>query len=461
MQRSLNIVTPANDIPPTNSLTEEFENLANIEEETKSDQEYSDARLDFETPNITNMINDNERCVRNEQNDIKTLVQFRGKSELIAQELLDSIENLRKQYHWNDDRTIRVFGSRLKGNKLLEWLYTVKQLPEDEDKWNTVRSAFSRDFIKMSKIKRWKELSRIKQKKGQSLEVYRGTLEKLIGPTGIKEEEKVAIFIMGLRKHYRSLLGSKKNYKTMSEIIRKLRENEDFGSESEDDQASDVSDSESDQDSSSSSDSDSDSERKRRKFRKKIKMKKREVKNKGNRKNKKEDLLSRQLKSVQDKLEKLMKSSQNTVFSINEINSTKTNVPVMEDLKTTNGLDVCGRCQRVGHIQNNCARTRMRCNNCGILGHITPECRKNPNIQSNFNNNFQINRGNGFSANRGMNFQVNRGNNFVNNQNRPSLVCFNCNQPGHVRQKCPRMNQKVAAINNRVNGNNDQGVLNR
>ena len=389
------------------------------------------------------MARENHHDERQEHNDLKTLVTFRGKSELIAQELLENIDKLKSIYHWSDDKTIRMFGSKLRGNKLLEWLYTVKQLPEDEDKWEVVKSAFERDFIRMSKIKRWKSLTKIKQRKGQSLEVYRGTLEKLIGPTGIKEEEKVAIFIMGLRKHYKHLLGSKRNYKTLAEVIQKLRENEDFDDESEDEGSSDMSDSSSESESSDSSDSDSDYDRKRNKKKQKKKVLRKKNKNK---KKQPEDLISKQLRTVQNKLEQLMKSPPNTVFAVSER-------PSFEDLKTTNGLDVCGRCQRVGHRHDNCPRLRMRCNYCGILGHITPECRRKPNM-ANMNTNF---------ANNSQQFQNTRRNNFNNNngnQNRPPITCFNCNQPGHVRQKCPQLNQKVAAVNSQVNGNGGQGVLN-
>ena len=388
-----------------------------------------------------------ENDTRNEQNDIRTLVIFRGKSVLIAQELVDSIDKLKKTYKWSDDKTIRIFGSRLRGNKLLEWLYTVKQLPEDEDKWNAVKSAFSRDFVKMSKIRRWRELTKIKQRKGQSLEVYRGTLEKLIGPTGICEEEKVAIFIMGLRKNYRSLLGSKTNYKMMNKVIQKLRENEDFGCESEEDQFSDVSDSEYESDSDSSSDSSDDDFERHRKKKKKVKKNKKKTIDKKHKSSKKtsskDELIAKQLRTVQEKLEKLMTSTQNSVFSINEAIPTNNAFPVLEDLKTTNGLDVCGRCQRVGHKKESCARSRMRCNHCGILGHITPECRRKNNISTNYNK-----------------FPNNRGNNLMNSSNRPPILCFQCNQPGHVRQKCPQLMQKVASINQQVNPNTQQGILN-
>ena len=198
VQRNLNIVTPNNEIPPNTSINSAFESLRNIEEEknSKSNEEFTDAITDTEIEkNMSNEFYSYDQ--KDETNDLRTIIIFKGKSTLIAQELIESIEKLKEKYQWDDDRTIQMFGSKLRGRKLLEWFYMTKRLPENVNNWEYVREAFERNYVNMSKIKRWKQLTKIKQRKGQSLEVYRGTFEKLVSPIGIVESEKVAIFIMG------------------------------------------------------------------------------------------------------------------------------------------------------------------------------------------------------------------------------------------------------------------------
>ena len=408
VQRPLAIITPGVEetVPPTRSLTEE---------EVFVDAHNSSSSSEM-THNTTPGRADNYEYFRNENAEIATVSLFKGKSPLMAKELIDSIEQLRIKYDWDEERTIRIFGSKLKSIELKEWLLMVKNSSESNGKWETIKAAFERRFIKISKMKRWKMLQSLKQKRNESLEVFRGRMEKLVGPMSIVEEEKVTLFMMGLRKSYRRFLSFKKNFSSVTEVINTLLENEDFGNDS--DYESDSEDSEQESESESESETDSDNEySERRKKRSSKSKQKKKLMSKKKKKSSKSSNVEKELKEVRSQLSQLMKKS-NTIFAINETRNNFNN-----DMKTTTGLDICGRCQRVGHVKINCTRKRMQCRACQMMGHIAPECRVKQ--RNNFN-------------------QPGRNNNSSNASN---IVCFNCNQSGHFKRECPRLQQKSQGSN--------------
>ena len=103
-------------------------------------------------------------------------------------------------------------------------------------------------------------------------------------------------------------------------------------------------------------------------------------------------------------------------------------------MRTTTGIDICGRCQRVGHKQNECARKNMQCRRCQRMGHISPECRVT--TQSQPRRNGQVD----FNNNRR---PMNQG--FPNNNvmpPRPPPVCYRCGQPGHLSNVCNQVMSK-------------------
>ena len=75
--------------------------------------------LSFVTPDSNLIPTSSERTMThravNETADISVLPKVDGKSTWIAQQLLDSLESLRSTYRWDDEKTSRMLGSRLKG----------------------------------------------------------------------------------------------------------------------------------------------------------------------------------------------------------------------------------------------------------------------------------------------------------------------------------------------------------
>ena len=458
--------------PPTTSILDNLYYLERTTEEKKDSDPEEEELLNTFAPFSDTLIGRNiEKNLDNtttetmntmqEKEDFKAIPMYNGRSALLGKEVLSSIENMRKTYQWSDETVIRKLSTKLKGTKLKEWLLTVKQLPDEPNKWDAIKLAFERRFINMSHAKRWGRIKKLKQKKYESLEVYRGRLEELVAPAEMNEKEKINLFILGLRKQYRRRLNSFSKSTSISELIEKLTEDEEYLSSSDEDESEgDESDSSSDDSSDSSSDDSDDDKR-----RKKKKTSKKTLKNKRkNLKKKKEDRLSKQLQEVQKKLNALTHKS-NVVFSVNkqmkneEVNNS---LGSYQDMRTTTGVDVCGRCQRAGHKSGECPRKTLQCRRCYRNGHVTPECRVNlgnsrslPINNGNFRSNLMNNMMNNNMMNNNMMNNNMMSNNMLNNNvrnntmnhggqrpvvnnrsNRPPPTCYRCGQPGHLSTQC-------------------------
>ena len=461
------------EIPPNRSILEDFPNFDIQLEAKESDlEEFEDTteELPINTPEILNHIvppritptnqpitNNNHQDImdtsRKQNDELRIIPMFRGKSPLVAKEVLTSIESMRITYQWDDDTTIRKLFTKLKGTKLREWLLTVKQLP-NTNKWDAVKSAFERNYIRMSHTKRWKKLRKLKQSKTESLEMYRGRLEELVEPAEMNEKEKVNLFIIGLRKYYRRKLRNASNYQKIADVIDELREDDEIGSSSEEEDDSDSDSSSSSEDSNSSS-SDDDYKKKKKKIKKK---KKKKI-------NKKDDT-QRQLRELQLKFKNMMRARNDGVFAVmdNQANPNMqlpfSNVSRYQDMRTTTGVDVCGRCQRAGHKNLACPRNNMQCRRCNRSGHVVPECRVQlPNYSNGRNS-----TNNGSRMNNPMNnlvpmrnFNNNSTNPSINNNNVRQVVCFRCGQAGHTSRNCQTNNNNIG---NGRSGNKNEGADN-
>ena len=434
--------------PPTVSIVEQ---LAEIEEKVPEpeDSDSEDYYNNPETPAPAPRLNkpapspyksSMSSQIGNEKEEFKAIPMYRGKSSLLGSEVLTSIDNMKHQFRWDDNTTIRRLGSKLKGTKLKEWLLRIQQIPDTEDKWEAVKSAFERKFIKISHTKRWEKIKKLKQAKNESLEVYRGRLEELVAPVGMVDKEKVNLFIIGLRKHYRRRIHFYSRFNTIADVVFELTEEEDFGSSSDkEDESSEESSSSSSDELSSSSSSDEERKSRKKSKKKKIFKKKKSLKKK---KRKEEDPIQRQLKELQKKMDNLTTRS-SSVFAIqevpNNVNANQNNSRNMyQDMRTTTGIDICGRCQRMGHKHVECPRKAMQCRRCQRLGHISPECRVMPSNPPRSNGNMSFN-----NTNRGPMNQSYNNSNRMNQRSFPT--CYRCGQPGHLSTMC---NQRV---NNNVN----------
>ena len=322
-----------------------------------------------------------------EASDIKTLPICKGKSIWVAKQLLDAVENLRSTYRWDEAKTARIFGSRLKGRKIEEWFCIVSNLPSDGNQWTVLKEAFERKYVKLSKSKRWREIKRIKQGKREDLEVYSGRVQTLIGPLQMDEEQRITLFISGLRKNLRRRVVKASDYKSVQEVVRALLAEADYDSDSDSDNSSSD-----DESSSDSSDTDSDNERKRKKKKKKKVPKKAQT----------EDTtkLKMEIRNLQKQLRNM---KTNHVFAVDN-----RPYPQIRGLRTTTGIDICTRCQRVGHKDDNCPRKQLTCYKCGTKGHVTGECR------------VRVERRNPVSS---------PGQNIV-------VTCYRCGKPGHRANEC-------------------------